>query len=333
VNDVNDHLLRTEDGGSTWSDRTPPVAVDPSAARLVATGFYLDAERAWVIFHPMDNPPVTSAQIWFTIDGGQKWNTSAALDMGQGAEAFAPDVLTFPDAQHGWFLTHVGAGMHHDYIFLFVTVDGGLNWTRIADPWTENFDMVCSKTGLVFNNPQSGWVTGDCYGVSPNFIYFYHTPDGGKTWNAVTLPVPADTPDLLSNEKYMCGAYNPVFSTELAGSLVVKCSIGDPQKPLTWLYTTADGGKIWKAHPAPVMIDSVQFLDSKLGWLLGGKKIFHTVDSGNNWSELAQVNWIGQMDFINLDLGWAVSRAGVSMALVKTSSGGKLWEEIKPVIK
>jgi photosystem II stability/assembly factor-like uncharacterized protein len=66
---------------------------------------------------------------------------------------------------------------------------------------------------------------------------------------------------------------------------------------------------------------------------LGGKKIFHTVDSGNNWSELAQVNWIGQMDFINLDLGWAVSRAGVSMALVKTSSGGKLWEEIKPVIK
>lgn len=50
------------------------------------------------------------------------------------------------------------------------------------------------------------------------------------------------------------------------------------------LYRTADGGRLWRAAPAPRDIRSVCFGDSHRGWIAGGSRVWETADGGARWS-------------------------------------------------
>jgi len=335
VNDLNGHILYTRDGAATWQDLTPPEPLDPAAGVVkLAIPFFLDETHAWVVFSNMNHAPQSAPpQVWFTADAGQSWTASTLLDQGQGADFFAPNMLSFSDVQHGWLLVHVGAGMSHDYVFIFSTSDGGKNWQRIVDPWLDNLDMSCGKTGMIFASPQKGYVSGDCYGVVPASVYFYLTLDGGKTWNPVTLTTPADSPYLFTNQDNACGGYDPTFVSVTNGWLVVKCNHYDVIHAVNWLYTTTNGGLNWTPYSLPAVVDSIQFIDAQQGWMVGGQSIFATRNGGKSWKELAKLNWTGQPNFATAKTGWVLAKAGVSLALVKSIDGGVTWVEIKPVVK
>ena len=49
-------------------------------------------------------------------------------------EFFSPGYFSFPDKRNGWLLVHGGAGMSHDYIYVYGTVDGGASWFSQVDP-------------------------------------------------------------------------------------------------------------------------------------------------------------------------------------------------------
>jgi len=341
VNDINDHILRTQDGGASWIDTTPAEPFDPSMAlRKVATAFFLDAGHAWVIYQYMGGPPSpTIPLVWFTADGGQNWTTSAPFDVGQGGDFFAPGVMQFTDLLHGWLLVHVGNGMSHDYVFLFSTVDGGKSWKRIVDPWMDNLDMSCAKTGLVFADANTGLVTGDCNGLVPNSIYLYRTTDGGSTWKPVRLPVSAKLPDMFTNESNVCGSYTPGFVDQF-GWLVVKCNTYGPGVAQSFLYTSANGGQTWSTRSLPAPVDFVQFLpvgtaDSRpgVGWFAGGGRVYLSSDGGQTWQPLSGLGGEGQPDFIDQTTGWMVARTGDSITLVHTADGGATWTQLKPVTR
>ena len=341
VNDTNDHVLRTQDGGATWLDTTPPEPFDPSMAlRKEATGFFLDAGHAWVTYQYLSGPPSGAVPlVWFTADGGQNWATSAPLDIGQGGDFFVPGVMQFIDLLHGWLLVHAGNGMNHDYVFLFSTLDGGKTWKRIVDPWLDNLDMSCTKTSVTFADPQNGLVTGDCNGVVPNSIYLYRTIDGGKTWKPVRLPAPAKLPDIYTNESNACGSYSPGFLGQ-SGWLVVKCNNYGPGVVQTFLYTSANGGQTWSSHSLPAPVDFVQFLTPStsgvkpgVGWFAGGGRVYLTEDGGQTWIPVSGLGGEGQPDFIDQTAGWMVAKTGDSIALVQTKDGGATWTQLKPVIR
>jgi photosystem II stability/assembly factor-like uncharacterized protein len=75
------------------------------------------------------------------------------------------------------------------------------------------------------------------------------------------------------------------------------------------------------------------FFDSNHGYLLG-QKMYRTIDGGLTWTSITTVAWDhAQFDLISEQVGWAIVSIGdLPSALVKTSNGGKTWQEIKPIV-
>jgi len=190
MDDKTEHILRTYDGGKTWTDVTPPEVFDPDNSKSALT-YFMDSGHAWAFYYgPLtDSTAIDYETAWCTIDGGKSWQ-SAPLDISNAAEFYTPGEVTFADAQHGWMLAHVGVGMMHDYVLLFATQNGGQSWQRLADPYnTGDFPMICCKNAIAFRDNLNGWVTGFTQGVEPG-IFFHKTTDGGKTWMEAALPGP-----------------------------------------------------------------------------------------------------------------------------------------------
>jgi photosystem II stability/assembly factor-like uncharacterized protein len=329
---------------------TPPQPIDPAATLgQGATAFFLSADYSWLTYYDrMGAPPTIPALMWSTHDAGQTWAASEPLDISDAESYFPSDLVILADEQAGWLLVHAGVGLGHDYVYVFATTDGGLTWERVVDPFLENLPTACGKTGMNFVDAQTGWVTGDCGGMVPGAPYLQATTDGGQTWRAVELPAPADTPDLFSADNFsaVCGTYWLQFTSATEGAFAAKCIMVDASVTQGWLYTTADAGQTWAIQALPATHNNssryfytraLQFLDPAQGWILtdgdaDGSQLYQTQDGGQTWTLLKKLGWMGQLDFVDAQTGWAVARAGDAVALVRTTDGGSKWVEIKPQI-
>jgi photosystem II stability/assembly factor-like uncharacterized protein len=82
--------------------------------------------------------------------------------------------VSFVDAQNGWAVGHWGA--------VFVTTDGGENWTLQRDDRKADLPLL----SVWFKDAQNGFAAGI-------WSTFLRTQDGGKTWTPVTIPAPPNT--------------------------------------------------------------------------------------------------------------------------------------------
>lgn len=333
-----DHLMQTRDGGLTWRDVSPPQPKDETAEiGQGLTFFALDERTAWVTYYNRTGGPLFQpANVWRTTDGGQTWQAGAPLDL-TDVELYLPSDLYFVDANTGWLMAHVGAGMSHDYVNVYRTTDGGQTWTKVVDPFTDNLQQSCAKTGLIFTDANNGWVTGDCHGVQPGAPYLYRTTDGGRTWAPVELPAPASAPELFTTETLACGVQAPVYFDTRTGLLPVECLDLNSSQPKTFLYRTTDGGQTWTAEPIEGDYQSAAFLDATTGWVLTSSgpetpsELFATTDGAATLLPTKTVNWTGRFSFVSPQVGWAVAELAQGRALVQTKDGGRTWREIKPV--
>ena len=327
---VGDHVLKTADGGSTWTDLTPPEPAPASGDQKVATAYFQDAQIAWVTYAYTGFIIPSQAVVWRTQDGGQTWLASQPLDISGLAEVYVPSDLLFVGGQTGWLLVHVGAGMNHDYVALFRSQDGGVTWTRLLDPYNDGGIQSCSKSAILFTDATHGWLTGDCNGVAAGVLLFKST-DGGATWQEVVLPDPTSALGLFEDMNVACGSYDPFFFSNDLGHLGVRCT-HFAQQPSTldyYIYTTQDGGATWTSSTYPGI--ALYFVTADTGWSLA-PKIQRTTDGGATWTPISDVIWTAQMDFISEQIGWGVARADNQVALVKTDSGGEHWSILTPTI-
>lgn len=335
--ETSDHVLHTSDGGWSWQDVSPPEPLPIGENfSLRATAFFLDGRTAWVVYAPDDifNIP-TPAVVWRTIDGGESWSRSAPLNVEQ-SEFYNPSILQFVNDTVGWLMVGVGAGMSHQYVFLYQTRDGGANWERIMDPTTGG-PQGCQKTGMRFAGETTGWITRNCMGVMEGAM-IDQSDDGGAHWQEIPLPLPpeetllppqpADSPSL--DTMLICWTHSPMPQLP-AGRVIVQCGAdnGYAIRSSHFLYETADGGQTWQRFDYPG--GQLIFFDENIGLALG-KDIYRTEDGGRKWERISFVTWEGQFSFVDEQRGWAVARAGDDIALVQSIDGGRTWELLQPLI-
>jgi len=338
LSQASDHVFRTQDGGNTWHDVTPPQPAPAAGDYIVALGYFKDASTGWVAYGPLASGSVPPyILVWSTQDGGNSWTYGTIYTSSVSEETFSPLYVDFIDNQNGWLLVVLGGGMMHEYVALFATHDGGATWTDITDPTSENEIQSFPKTGMVFVDSQNGWLTRDAQGVDPA-PHVSHTSDGGVTWTRIDLPAPAGTAGWFDNNA--CGMYYPFVISLSSAFFAMKClDTNTYQIQHDYLYATSDGGHTWQSSPLPAdftIPDSggaLYFSDAQTGLALS-RTMFRTQDGGKTWTPVRPqaVNWDGQFSFIDMLKAWAVARDSGQIALVKTSNGGVTWTDIQPVV-
>lgn len=313
----NDHILRTYDGGETWRDISPPVAVPDAGALNQTEAFFVDNEYAWVSYQPYE-------KVWFTKDGGGTWEESPT-----GFRGYLGAMFWFVDPDHGWLMIFIDAGMSHVYSALLRTTNGGSSWEKILDPSFDDQLQAFTKTGMEFVDENTGWITRDSGGVQPG-AFVDVTRDGGFTWKSINLPPPEQNPEKFTQE--YCRMHSPTLFSVTDGALVVECTAyqGDETSETAYLFTTKDGGHSWERFDYPG--GDLIFIDRQTAFALG-REIFKSEDAGFTWDQIKRVEWDGQFSFVNQELAWAVAQSGDAIALVKTVDGCSTWALLEPEVR
>jgi photosystem II stability/assembly factor-like uncharacterized protein len=314
-------ILRTRDGGLTWTEANPPEPMTSGVSpRPFMIGFFLDPNHAWV-------RNSHSTRVWRTNDGGQTWDSSELPDIEffHPSEIF-PDTIFFTDSQHGWLIFYLESGMSHQYVNLYRTADGGATWEELVDPTGAGGLQGCCKTGMAFHGLQTGLMTYEQGPYTEAHVSWSH--DGGRTWIYQALPSPFTDPDDVQYS--YCTTHSPhLFSSETV-TLGVECRItSDWEDTYSYVYTSKDAGENWSTMPCPGR--SIQFFTQTMGYSFG-PDIYKTENSGQTWEFVSTNDWEAEFQFVDLQIGWAITQMEEDRLLYQTTDGGSTWSLIEPRI-
>jgi photosystem II stability/assembly factor-like uncharacterized protein len=313
-------LVRTNDGGITWYDVTPPDVEEIGSA---AGMYFLDKDHAWVQKPDFNNFP-NNGLLYHTSDGGLNWTISST--------PFSGGDLSFVDNNRGWMLADLGVGAGSNAVAVFQTIDAGATWMQryTNDPnlpeASDSLPLGGLKSDLVPLNMQKAWVGGVTY--SPGTVYLYRTDDGGVSWSQVNLALPegAENFELGIDEDQM------QFASDHEGFLVVRMS-GDSTQ--TVVYTTSDGGDTWTLTPTVIPeAGQSDFLSAEEAIIYNGEQFYVTRDAARTWATVTPNIVFGDsfatMDFVNPNSGWIITVADGQHALYRTHDGGATWLPVTP---
>jgi photosystem II stability/assembly factor-like uncharacterized protein len=219
-------ILRTTDGGSTWTDVSPADAAGRALRDIEAT----DSMHAVALAIGKGK----HSRIYSTDDGGQTWdiafmnhNTSAFFD----CMAFSTDGtgLAMSDPVDGHFR-------------LVRSTDDGHSW-KLLVPQTMpkalkvEFGFAASGTCLISGPGHQFWIASG--GTHPRV---FHTSDAGENWTVARTPIRG-------------GASAGIYSIAFDGSKTGVAVGGDytlPNDGKKAAATSADGGKTWTLSSSPV---------------------------------------------------------------------------------
>lgn len=164
-------LIKTTDGGQTWTSRDLSTVVD-SLYFLVDVRFF-DRDRGFAVGSIRDGGQQHAAVI-LTEDGGQTWSVR---HVSSGPDEWGWKI-TFPTPDVGYVAVQ---GFEPALAKVLKTMDGGATWTELPVPPGTFF------SGIAFLSEAVGWVGGD---FEPDRRPLAQTTDGGATWTV--LPMPSD---------------------------------------------------------------------------------------------------------------------------------------------
>ena len=327
-------LARTTDGARTWSD------VTPAAARPMLTTLYsyqaldpVDGDHAYLAVSraTSGDGPASATAVFATADGGRTWTESAVFQTSAQAAR-----LSFADASHGWLLLGpVFTGPGQPVTWLYRTSDGGLRWSpaaTVAPPGSYGSNSFCQPLNLTFLTATTGWVSIGCRGQDE----FLVTQDGGGSWAAQPLPLPAGTLGLRSGPAFLTG---PQFVGATGFLTVAPPAPGTPS-----LLDSQDRGQTWQLLTLPTgpgQYPQVKFFTPADGVLVTagpqqalGTVFYVTADGGQSWTPVLQGTHFTQygeaIDFTSRQAGVAwnsgESTAGVPPPpLYATTNSGRTW--------
>ena len=324
-------LSRTDDDGATWSDITPPNAVNQDPIARIYWVEFFDSQHVLV--------PVVVNSRPFTIygsdDGGHTWHT---VCVGQ-AECGAQEYVAFLDRDHGWGISDSGN--------VSSTNDGGHTWTLLGSaPFAGPIHFVNEQDGWGVSEP-SGY--GNAGVATKPGGELFRTNDGGHTWKPF-LPDIGGTlsfgvPQFFGAEGVVVGWDEP--------------NKGSGHHDQIRVYTTHDGGTSWRGQVAPPSdpasdqygnlptLSAPVFpfsASSPTDWMLFiGPNVYVTDDAGAHWTTFTTEPAIGRVESLALtsrSTAWALASVPICdnpsppqrpcrlEELVRTTDGGRTWPAV-----
>jgi photosystem II stability/assembly factor-like uncharacterized protein len=303
-------LLRTTDGGATWTNQEMGIAfssvsfVSPTIGWAVGFyssggygggeilkttngGFTWDSLNLWVpdlrSVHFIDSSTGWVAGsggfILKTTTGGMSWSTQAS---NTSNDLFS---ITFIDSTIGFAVGGSGT--------ILKTTNGGQAWASVQPPDSSTLNSVD------FVDPATGWIVGE-YGTT------FKSTNGGISWASQSL-------GLKQNQ------YSTYFLTPTLG-----WSVGAEGSVLK----TTNGGNDWLSQATGVsnLLLSVRFVNQDTGWIVGSYgTILKTTDGGSTWAtqSIATGNYLESVFFLDPARGWIAGDGGT---ILKTTNGGQNWQ-------
>ena len=218
-------VLRTKDGGATWTRLTLPADAAKLDFRDVDA---IDARTVYILSIGAGN----LSRIYKTTDGGDTWNIQFSNADPRGFY----DAMSFWDADHGLvFGDSIGGKLQ-----MLITSDGGLHWDRVPEsalPAALDNEGAFAGSGTNIAVVSRGRSSNDAWigtgaGAKCRMI---HTSDRGKTWSVVDTPIAASG---------SAGIFSVVFRDKLHG-VTVGGDYRKEKEAIDNLAITSDGGKTW----------------------------------------------------------------------------------------
>jgi photosystem II stability/assembly factor-like uncharacterized protein len=314
-------IVRTNDGGITWYNVTPPGVIQ--AGYSVAVTF-LDNLHVWLQAPDYNNFPAKGT-LYRTSDGGLTWASSET--------PFSGADISFLDPQNGWALADLGVGAGSNAVAVFQTTDGGSTWAKryTNDPNLpgagDSLPLGGLKAGLAPVSMQTAFVYGVTY--SSGTPYLYRTDDGGANWVLVSLPLPpgAENAELGIDRDQL------QFLSPADGFLAMRVTGGDYQLAV---YVTSDGGRTWSLTPTLIPKGgSADFLSAREVVIYNGEQFYVTRDAAATWTIVPPDVKFGDifagMDFTDTSSGWVLTLTQNNQrTLYRSGDGGLTWFPIVP---
>jgi len=290
-----DALLKTADGGNTWTLLQMPFIFDPLNPFHLPDTYYLksvhfvNGQTGWAVGYKQTLegfvPKFVGAAVK-TTDGGTTWTDCSP------ATQYTLHSVCFTDTRNGYAIGGV-----YNLALILKTTDGGTTWMPHANPPAYQSQSI-ALAAMHFTNIQKGWIVG-------GQDLTLKTTDSGTNWEKV---------DWSALKYYLTPAdvFFPSPATGwIIGSMIVK---------------TTDGGGTWGEQKVERIGKAVHFSDNDNGWMAGTAGLLvHTSNGGAEWkmqTRSATASQLNDLQFINSALGWVV---GMSGSILKTTNGGAGW--------
>ncbi len=280
-------ILRSSDGGRTWSQ-----AGTPSARTLFDISFADDGQSGWAVG--------ADGVILRSKDGGATWamQTAQITDEMGGTRPLDTNlfsvVATSPTS--AWAVGDLGIALR--------TRDGE-TWERVVfDATTYADENVPERllNSVAFTSPTDGWIAGE-------FATLLRTSDGGETW--VGQRTIQGAPEDLYLFDLSAAAGGPAAAVGLAGSVLV----------------SSEAGAVWdlRAIDTTAGLFGVAWNDGH-GVAVGDRGVLYVSnDAGRTWREPKRpklFNWLSDVAFAGPSEAIVVGERGI---VLRSEDGGESW--------
>ena len=257
-------ILRTEDGGATWT-KLP----NPTTDKLDFRDINAVSERVAYVLSIGSGP---ASRIYKTADAGATWTLQFTNN---DPDAFF-DAMAFWDANHGVAVSDSVKGA----FVILTTENGGATWSRVpADRLPAALDnegaFAASGTNVTVFGSNHVWFGTGAAARSR----VLHSGDRGRTWTI------AETP-LASGQS--SGIYSIAFRDPLHG-VIVGGDYAKESEAVDNAAITSDGGKTWTLVKGLTGFRSVVAYvpGSRSSWLaLGPQGSDVSTDDGRTWTKI-----------------------------------------------
>ncbi len=220
-------ILKTTDGGSTWSEvlsRTSVTSIAPVSGTI-----------AWAVAGASGAAFPLGTSLVRSEDGGMSWHP--AQDPCRGVSNVDLWSVRFGGVDDGWVICTSEPATDMQPKALFSTTDGGVSWQLRSD--TCLFTATGQSAASVGSLPCVGYLPGmsflpDGHGwMWMDRGVLSSTSDDGQTWSGIGQGV------VIADE-------NIVMSASLVSDDVGEAIVWQANAQYVGLFSTTDGGKTWR---------------------------------------------------------------------------------------